>query len=97
MKDLIVSRLRQRVLARRGPMTLPFALEYRHIYMLPTRFGWGFGFMLLLMALGGLNFNNNMALMLVFLLATITQLSMLIAHRNLSGLRVASIYCEPVF
>jgi uncharacterized protein (DUF58 family) len=38
-----------------------------------------------------------MALMLVFLLATITQLSMFIAHRNLSGLKIDSIKCEPVF
>lgn len=78
-------------------MTLPFELEYRHIYILPTKFGWGFGLMLVGMALGGLNFNNNMALMLVFLLATITQLSIFIAHRNLSGLRIDSIHCEPVF
>jgi len=96
-KDLIVSRLKQRVLARRGPMTPPFELEYRHIYILPTKFGWGFGCMLIFMALGGLNFNNNMALMLVFLLATIAQLTTLIAHRNLSGLSIDSINCEPVF
>ena len=97
IKEVILSRLRQRVLARRGPMTLPFELEYRHIYILPTGFGWGFGLMLIFMALGGLNFNNNMALMLVFLLATITQLSMLTAHRNLSGLKIDSMVCEPVF
>ena len=37
------SRVRDRVLSRRGPMTPPFELEYRHIFVLPTRFGWGFG------------------------------------------------------
>jgi len=78
-------------------MTLPFELEYRHVYVLPTKFGWGFGFMLIFMALGGLNFNNNMALMLVFLLGTIAQLTTLIAYRNLSGLKVDSIHAEPVF
>jgi uncharacterized protein (DUF58 family) len=72
-------------------------LEYRHIFVLPTKFGWGFGFMLVFMALGGLNFNNNMALILVFLLGTIAQLTTLIAYRNLSGLRVDGVYCEPVF
>jgi uncharacterized protein (DUF58 family) len=35
--------------------------------------------------------------MLVFLLATITQLTTLIAHRNLSGLKIDSVLCEPVF
>ena len=97
LKGIIVGRLRQRVLERRGIMTLPFELEYQHIYILPTKFGWGFGLMLVAMALGALNFNNNMALMLVFLLATITQLSMFVAHRNLSGLRVDGIHCEPIF
>lgn len=78
-------------------MTPPFALEYRHIFVLPTKFGWGFGFMLVFMTLGGLNFNNNMALMLVFLLGTIAQITTLIAYRNLSGLKIDRIYSEPVF
>lgn len=97
VRDTFVSWLKQRVLTRRGPMTPPFELEYRHVFVLPTRFGWGFGLMLIFMALGGLNFNNNMALMLVFLLATIAQLTTLIAYRNLSALRVDSIHAEPVF
>jgi uncharacterized protein (DUF58 family) len=97
LKEIIVARVRQRVFARRGPMTLPFELEYRHVFVLPTSFGWGFGVMLVFMALGGLNFNNNMALMLVFLLATIAQLTTLIAYRNLSGLKVDNVYAEPVF
>lgn len=89
--------LRQRVRTRRGPARLPFELEYRHVYVLPTRFGWGFGVLLVFMALGGLNFNNNMALMLVFLLGTIVQLTTLIAYRNLSGLTVDSVHAPPVF
>ena len=97
VKDIIVSRIRQRVLERRGPMTPPFELEYRHIFILPTKFGWGFAMMLVLMALGGLNFNNNMALMLVFLLGTIAQLTTLIAYRNLLGLTIENVHAEPVF
>lgn len=89
--------LRQRVRMRRGPTKLPFELEYRHVYVLPTTFGWGFGLMLIFMALGGLNFNNNMALLLVFLLGAIVQLTTFIAYRNLSGLRIDSVHAEPVF
>ena len=89
--------LRRRVRTRRGPTSLPFELEYRHVYVLPTSFGWGFGVMLIFMALGGLNFNNNMALLLVFLLGTIVQLTTFIAYRNLSGLRIDSVHAEPVF
>ncbi len=97
LKDLVVNRVMQRARIKRGPMTYPFELQYRHIYILPTKFGWGFGLLLLLMALGGLNFNNNMALMLVFLLGTIAQLTTFIAYRNLSELSIDSIHAEPIF
>jgi len=96
-RDNITEWVKRRVHSKRGPMTPPFILEYRHIFVLPTKFGWGFGFMLVFMALGGLNFNNNMALILVFLLGTIAQLTTLIAYRNLSGLMVDSVRSEPVF
>ncbi len=96
-KDIIGNRIKQRVRSKRGPLTPPFELAYRHIFILPTRFGLGFGFMLFFMALGGLNFNNNMALMLVFLLGTIAQTTTLIAYRNLIGLKIDSVFSEPVF
>ena len=53
---------------RRGVSELPRDLEYKRIFVLPTRFGFWFGVLLLLMIVGGLNFNNNMTLMLAFLL-----------------------------
>jgi len=96
-KDLVSSRIKERIRIKRGPLTPPFELEYRHIFILPTKFGVAFGFLLVFMALGGLNFNNNMALMLVFLLGTITQMTTLLAYRNLVGLNVDSINAEPVF
>jgi uncharacterized protein (DUF58 family) len=96
-RDVFMDRIMERIRTRRGPMTPPFELEYRHVFVLPTAFGWAFGVMLILMALGGLNFNNNMALMLVFLLGTIAQLTTFIAYRNLVGLTIHSISCEPVF
>lgn len=95
--DRISAWVKKRVRAKRGPMTPPFELEYRQIFVLPTKFGWGFGIMLVFMALGGLNFNNNMALILVFLLGTIAQLTTLIAYRNMSGLKLETIRSEPVF
>jgi len=89
--------LRERVRRRRGLTRLPLTLEYRHIYVLPTRFGFWFGVLLVLTVIGGLNFNNNMALMLGFLLAAIAQLTTLLAYRNLAGLTVQSISATPVF
>ena len=97
LRDTIASRIMRRIRIKRGPFTPPFELAYRQIFVLPTKFGLGFGFMLVVMALGGLNFNNNMALILVFLLGTIAQMTTLIAYRNLVGLKIDSIFAEPVF
>lgn len=87
----------ERVRARRGVVTLPFQFAYRNIYVLPTVFGAGFCLMLVFMALGGLNFNNNMALLLVFVFGVIAQLTAVLAYRNLVGLRIESIRSDPVF
>ena len=64
---------------------------------MPTRFGFWFGMLLALTVVGGLNFNNNMTLMLGFLLAAIAQLTTLLAYRNLAGIRIDAIRASPVF
>ncbi|HMB59559.1 MAG TPA: DUF58 domain-containing protein [Xanthomonadales bacterium] len=87
----------ERVRQRRGSPTLPFTLEYRHIYVMPTRFGAWFGALLAVTLLGGLNFNNNMALLLGFLLAAIAQLTTLLAYRNIVGMTLSTIHASPVF
>jgi uncharacterized protein (DUF58 family) len=87
----------EHVRRRRGPPVLPFLIEYRHIYVMPTLFGFWFGILLAVTLLGGLNFNNNMALLIGFLLAAIAQLTTLLAYRNLVGLELAAIRAEPVF
>ena len=45
-----------RVRRRRGSAELPFTLEYRHVYVMPTRFGFWFGILLAVTALGGAQF-----------------------------------------
>ena len=82
---------------RRGVSELPRDLEYKRIFVLPTRFGFWFGVLLILMIVGGLNFNNNMTLMLAFLLASIALLTSLLAYRNLAGISVVAIRVKPVF
>ncbi len=89
----ILNRVRQ----KRGSPELPFVLEYRHIYVMPTMFGFWFGILLALTALGGLNFNNNLVLMLGFILASIAQMTSLLAYRNLAGLTLLGFRATPVF
>ena len=92
-EDWILDRVRR----LRGPAELPLTLEYRHIYVMPTVFGAWFGVLLALMVVGGLNFNNNMTLLMAFLLGSLALLTTLLAYRNLAGLRLDAIRVEPVF
>jgi uncharacterized protein (DUF58 family) len=80
----------------RAPETLPVRFDRRRVYVLPTRFGLFFAVLLLAMWLGGLNYNNNPALMLVLLLAGAANTSLLAAHLQLTGMQVSAIDAEPV-
>jgi uncharacterized protein (DUF58 family) len=89
--------LLERVRRLRGTAELPVCLEYRDIYVMPTRFGFWFAVLLVLMAVGGLNFNNNMTLLLDFLLGSSALLTALLAYRNLEGVQLTAIGAKPVF
>ncbi len=80
----------------RRPEPAPVLLDRRRIYVLPTRLGLLLGALLLAMLLGALNYNNNPALMLAFLLAAVVHNSVVMAHLGLSGLRLDAIHGEPV-
>lgn len=70
------------------PEPLPIGIDRRRIYVLPTRYGLFFGGLLAAMTLGALNYNNNPALMLCFLLGSVAHTSLLRAYLNLRGLRL---------
>lgn len=89
--------LLERIRRRRGVTQLPRTFEYRHIFVLPSMFGVGFGIVLALTAVGGLNFNNNMALLLAFTLISITLMTMFLAYRNQVGINILGIGAKPVF
>ena len=94
---LAALRDRLALLARpRGAETLPAKLDRRRIYVLPTRFGLFIGALLATMLLGALNYNNNPALLLGFLLAAAAQISLHVTHLSLSGMRLLSVRASPV-
>ena len=89
--------LLERIRRRRGITQLPRTFEYNHIFVLPTMFGVGFGLVLTATAIGGLNFNNNLALLLAFSMISISLMTMFLAYRNQAGIAVHRIAAEPVF
>lgn len=80
----------------RRPESLPATLHRRRIYVLPTRFGLMFAVMLCVMLLGALNFNNNAALLLTFLLGGSALISLPRTVKNLEGVSLVAVHAEPV-
>lgn len=95
------SRLRRRAAEwarrRQGDDQLPITLGSRRIYILPTRGGFAFAGLLLVMLLAGLNYANSMALLITFLLAGFGMIAMHLCHRNLVGTVVHSIHAIDAF
>jgi uncharacterized protein (DUF58 family) len=72
-------------------------LGTRQIYILPTRHGLRFTLVLLALALAAVNYNNALAYLLTFLLASMAVVSLLHAQRNLLRLRITAAGAGPVF
>ena len=69
----------------------------RRIYILPTRYGMIYATLLFLMLIGAVNYGNNPAHLLTFLLAGLGSNAIYLTWRNLRGL---SVHCDgsaPVF
>jgi uncharacterized protein (DUF58 family) len=82
---------------RHGVDADPLILSGRRIYILPTGLGVAYAFMIFAMFIGAMNYGNNLALALAFLLGALGLTAMHYVHRNLAGVRIASSLCEPVF
>jgi len=67
------------------------------VYILPTRHGYLLVAILIVMLLGAINYSNNMAFLLTFLIVGIGHNTMWYTHRNLLGLKLTLLPIEPVF
>jgi uncharacterized protein (DUF58 family) len=71
-------------------------LSRRHIYILPTRFGWLYAMMLLAALTGAINYSLSMAFAMTFLLAGLGTVTMLHTWRNLAHLKISAYRAQPV-
>ncbi|HJU25245.1 MAG TPA: DUF58 domain-containing protein [Rhodanobacteraceae bacterium] len=98
LAEALIARAERRLPAltrARAPEPLPIRLHRRRIYIVPTRWGLGFGLLLAVMLLGALNYQNNAALLLTCLLGAAVINSMLVAFRTLDGLRLTQSRADP--
>lgn len=76
---------------------LPFSVKRKRLYILPSGYGFLFLGILFAMLLGSINYNNNLGFLLVFLLGSITLISIIHTYRNMLGIKILSASAPPVF
>jgi uncharacterized protein (DUF58 family) len=99
------SRVRQRLRTRfigwalrsRPPERSPIVLTRHRVYVLPTRHGLAYGFALIVILLGAMNYNLSLGHALVFLLAGLGIVTILHTFRNLALVSIRPGRCDPVF
>ncbi|MDO7928728.1 DUF58 domain-containing protein [Pseudomonas sp. KFB-139] len=87
----------QRWLGRRIPPAARIKLDHRRIFILPTRTGATFAFVVFLMLLVSINYQNSLAYGLTFLLLSVGILAILHTYRNLGGLVLSAGLARSVF
>ena len=84
-------------LDKRLPLSNDFILNQKRIYIIPSKTGAGFIFLLLLMLLVAINYQNNLVYLVVFWLAALLVVNILFTYRNLSGIRLVPVVGNPCF
>ncbi|MEE9355257.1 MAG: DUF58 domain-containing protein [Methylococcaceae bacterium] len=87
----------KRFLRGERPTNDPVTLTHRRIFILPSHRGLGFVILLLLLLLVAFVYNNNLAYILTFLLASIFFISILHSYQSIAGIVVSTGKSEPVF
>ena len=77
--------------------SLPWLVDRKRIYILPTVTGVGFALIVAVIAIGGLNYANNNVLAVAFLGAGAGLHSAWRAYANLRGLQIISVNADPVY
>ncbi len=93
--------LRQRIadwiFRAKFPEAAPVKLIQRRIFILPSRTGYFFAFVLLLLLLTSINYTLSLGFLLTFLLGGMVSISMLHTFRNLARLSISPGMVDPVF
>jgi len=79
------------------PEAPPVTLVQRRIFILPTRHGYVFALVLVVLLLASINYSLSLGFVLTFLLASMVGVAMLHTWRNLAHLKLRPGRCDPVF
>ena len=90
-------RLSDWIFRARFPERPPVVLIQRRIFILPSRTGYFFAFVLVLLLIASINYSLSLGFLLTFLLAGMGGIAMLHTFRNLLRLSISPGKVEPVF
>jgi len=93
-------RLRKSVLdwaVRRSPRSRQLTLKQKRIFIMPSAAGFGFLLLLCIILLLGINYQNNLAYGVVFLLLSLLLIVIIHTYSNLSGLTISFVRGHPCF
>ena len=85
------------VMARVKRQPGPIRVTRNRVYILPTRFGYAFAVMALVMLMGSMNYSNSMGFLLTFLLGGLGLVCMHYTHGNLVNVQLHAGRAPPVF
>lgn len=95
--EKILQKFAPNLMLHKKPEPLPLKINWRRVFIFPTKPGLFFGFVTLIMLIASLNFNNNMGLMMTFLLFGLAQVAMYRVFFNVKDLIVHHVTVQPVF
>ena len=87
----------RRWLNRRIPPASALALSHRNVFILPSRAGWVYLLLIVVMLLTAINYQNSMIYALTFWLVSMGLAAMWLTFRNLAGLHLSAGHALPVF
>lgn len=94
---LVLSQRFSSWLDRRIPPDDRISLSQANIFIFPTRAGFVFGALLIILILGAINYQNALVHGVAFLLGSMFVITILYTFRNLSGLSIELSEAQPAF
>jgi len=96
-RELFIGKRFSRWLDRRIPPTTHITLSQKNVFIFPTRTGFAFGGLIVLLILGAINYQASLVYGVAFLLGSVFLVTILYTFRNLSGLRLTLSGARPGF
>ena len=82
---------------RRIPRSRTVTLNLRNVFIFPTREGFAFGLLLILLLLGAINYQNSLVFAFTFLLGSLFVVGILHTYRNLAGVTIELVGSRGAF